>query len=83
MAHQTKQRAAQPLQVQTSLPFFGSLPLLDSRSRYATGLAARSILKLRAYQVDADIGIKGISDGVEHGILLIAKETPEKFISTR
>ncbi len=83
MAHQTKQRAAQPLQVQTSLPFFGGLPLLDSRSRYATGLAARSILKLRAYQVDTDIGIKGIGEGVEHSILLITEKAPEKFISSR
>ncbi len=57
--------------------------MLDSRSRYATGLAARSILKLRAYQVDTDIGIKGIGEGVEHSILLITEKAPEKFISSR
>jgi hypothetical protein len=38
---------------------------------------------LRAYQVDTDIGIKGIGEGVEHSILLITEKAPEKFISSR
>lgn len=44
------------------------------------GFVVCFILKLWVYQVDIDIGIKGIGEGVEYSIFLIIEKVLEKFI---